>query len=136
MSADAERREQVADAIAKNPDTAMARHMLVGDIPRERLAYEDWMAALEWSDPEVCIAIEAWWAEHFDDVDAEDTRLYFRRLENGMIERAPPDGYGRQTMTHMHFAPTLGRHQERAELVLRSEIPAEIRAAFGGGRDA
>lgn len=135
MSADARRRERVADAIAENPDTAMARHMLTADIDREQLAYDDWMAALEWSDPEVCIALHPEWVRYFQGVDPVDKQLYFRRTEAGKIERAPADEYGRQVMTHMHFAPTLAHHQERAELVLRSEIPAEIRAAFGGGRD-
>lgn len=127
--------ELVAQAIARNPDTAHARHLLVGDLSREHLDYGDWIAALRWSDGRVCIAIEAWWAEHFESVDADDTRLYFRLIEEDgdeLIERAPPDEYGRSTMTRMHFQPTLAHHLDRAKLVLVEDSDLDVDGGEAG----
>jgi len=124
--------ETVADVIEgavtdsdAEADAALMRHLVdeETDIGPEELTYEDWIRPMELTDGRICLKIWPFWVDAFPSIKPDDKALYFRRTEDGKIERAPPDEYGRSTMTDMHFAPTISAHLPNVELVLREETP-------------
>ena len=106
-------------------DTAFMRHLVddESDIGSEDLTYEDWILPMELTEGRVCLKIWPSWVDVFDEIEPDDRALYFRRTEEGAIERAPPDEHGRSTMTDMHFAPTISAHLPNVEPVLRESTP-------------
>lgn len=124
--------ETVADVIkaaVTDPDaevdTALMRHLVAdeADVEPEELAYEDWILPMELTDGRVVLKIWPTWVDDLPEAEPDDHALYFRRTEEGLIERAPPDEYGRSTMSDMHFAPTISAHLPNIEPVLREETP-------------
>ena len=119
----------VLEAAVTDPDadvdTALMRHLVdeEADIGPEDLTYEDWIRPMELTDGRICLKIWPSWVDAFGGIEPDDQALYFRRTEDGKIERAPPDEYGRSTMSDMHFAPTISAHLPNVEPVLREETP-------------
>lgn len=111
--------EAVTDPDA-NVDTVFMRHLISDEsqIGPEDLSHEDWVLPMELTGGRVCLKIWPGWVDQFPEIDPDDRALYFRRTEDGLIERGPPDEHGRATMTDMHFAPTIEAHLPNVEPVL------------------
>lgn len=116
--------QDVLDEAVTDPDadvdTAFMRHLLDANsgVGPEDLNYEDWVLPMEVTGGRVCLKIWPSWVDEFPEINPDDRALYFRRTENGLIERGPPDEHGRSTMTDMHFAPTIEVHLPNVEPVL------------------
>lgn len=123
--------QEVLEAAVTDPetetDTALMRHLVDDerDIEPEDLTYEDWIRPMELTTGRICLKIWPPWVDELPDrlAEPDDHALYFRRTDEGQIERAPPDEHGRSTMSDMHFAPTISAQLPNVEPVLFENTP-------------